>query len=87
MLALVEGKRPSRPTHPTFTDNLWVLMQRCWHQDLHLRPEVSEALEFFPTPSSGMDRVVGTRVSCRSNDKTSNSSMFFIFHLMFQTNL
>ena len=39
------GKRPSRPTHPTLTDYLWTLIQRCWDQDPHLRPEVSEALQ------------------------------------------
>jgi hypothetical protein len=44
MLAITQGKRPPRPTHPTFTENLWTLMQRCWDQDPHLRPEVSEVL-------------------------------------------
>ena len=45
MLAVVQGKRPQRPTHPTFTENLWILMQRCWNHVPHLRPEVSEALQ------------------------------------------
>ena len=40
-----------RPVHPTFTDNLWMLMQRCWDQDPHLRPEVSEILQVLLTPS------------------------------------
>ena len=51
MLAIIQGKRPQRPTHPTFTENLWMLMQRCWDHDPHLRPEVSEALQVFFTPS------------------------------------
>lgn len=42
MLAIMAGKRPPRPTHATFTDSLWSLMQRCWDQDPHMRPEVSE---------------------------------------------
>ena len=50
MLAITQGKRPSRPTHLTFTENLWALMQRCWDHDPHLRPDVSEVLQFL-TPS------------------------------------
>ena len=42
MLAIMGGKRPPKPTHPTFTPRLWMLMQRCWDQDPLLRPEVSE---------------------------------------------
>jgi hypothetical protein len=45
MSTIAQGKRPPRPTYPTFTENLWALMQRCWDQDPHLRPEVSEALQ------------------------------------------
>jgi len=44
-MAIVQGKRPPRPTHPTFTEDLWVLMQHCWVQDPHQRPEVTEVLE------------------------------------------
>jgi len=43
--ATMSGKRPSRPTHLTCTDELWTLIQRCWHSDPHLRPKVSEVLE------------------------------------------
>ncbi|KAF9645415.1 kinase-like protein [Thelephora ganbajun] len=49
-LSITQGKRPSRPTHPTFTENLWKLMQRCWDHDPHSRPEVSEALQILLTP-------------------------------------
>ena len=42
MLRIMGGKRPPRPTHPTFTHHLWTLMQRCWDQDPLSRPEVSE---------------------------------------------
>jgi hypothetical protein len=51
MLAITQGRRPPRPTHPSFTENLWILMQRCWDQDPHLRPEVSEVLQVLLTPS------------------------------------
>ncbi|KAF9645406.1 kinase-like protein [Thelephora ganbajun] len=49
-LSITQGKRPSRPTHPTFTENLWKLMQCCWDQDPHSRPEVSEALQILLAP-------------------------------------
>jgi len=50
MLAITQGKRPPRPTHPTFTENLWTLMQRCWDPDPHSRPEISEVLQTLLTP-------------------------------------
>ena len=49
MFAIAQGRRPQRPTHPTFPENLWTLMQRCWDHDPHLRPEVSEALRILLT--------------------------------------
>ena len=51
MLAIIQGERLPRPAHPTFTNNLWIFMQRCWDQDPHLRPKVSEALQIL-TPSA-----------------------------------
>ncbi|KAF9646904.1 kinase-like protein [Thelephora ganbajun] len=44
MFEIMIGLRPQRPTHPAFTDKLWILMQNCWNQDPHLRPAVSEVL-------------------------------------------
>ena len=51
MLAVMSGKRPSQPTHPALTDQLWTLMQRFWNQDPRLRPDVSEALQLLSTSS------------------------------------
>jgi len=45
IFAIMGGKRPFRPIHPSFTDELWALTQRCWDQDPHLRPEVSEVFK------------------------------------------
>ena len=45
MLAIMDGKRPPRPTHPTFTNDLWALMQHCWDQVPHSRPETSEIVK------------------------------------------
>ena len=40
--AALRGDRPSRPEHPSCTDGLWALIQRCWDQDPCLRPEIPE---------------------------------------------
>ncbi|KAF9642287.1 kinase-like protein [Thelephora ganbajun] len=45
MVYLIQGKRPPRPTHPTFTEDLWTLMQRCWDHNSSLRPKAPEVLE------------------------------------------
>jgi len=50
ILAIAKEGRPPRPTHPTFTDDLWALMQRCWNHDPYSRPEISEALRMLLTP-------------------------------------
>ena len=42
MLAVMEGRRPPRPSHPTFTDELWALTQRCWNDNPRLRPDALE---------------------------------------------
>ena len=42
---IVEGTRPLRPAHSTFTDNLWALAERCWSDKPHLRPGVAVVLE------------------------------------------
>ena len=44
MIAIVRGDRPPRPTHPTFTDTLWELMNKCWDRDRHGRPRMLEVL-------------------------------------------
>ena len=42
ILAVTQGDRPPRPTHPTFTESLWTLMHRCWDHQPHSRPEAPE---------------------------------------------
>ena len=51
IMAITQGRRPPRPTHPTFTEDLWTLIQRCWDHDPYLRPGVSEVLQVLLTPS------------------------------------
>ena len=50
--AVLRGDRPSRPEHPSCTDNLWALTQRCWDQDPHLRPEILEVSQTFSSVST-----------------------------------
>jgi hypothetical protein len=40
----MQGERPSRPTNPALTDDVWALMEMCWHQDPRLRPEMRRVL-------------------------------------------
>jgi len=54
MLAVMDGKRPPRPNHSTFTDELWTLSQHCWHQDPHSRPDVLQVLQVLLVSSSIM---------------------------------
>ena len=44
MLLIVGDTRPPRPTHPTFTADLWSLMQGCWSRDPHSRPTISKVI-------------------------------------------
>ncbi|KAF9644746.1 kinase-like protein [Thelephora ganbajun] len=46
-LSIIQGKRPSRPTHPTFTENLWELIletidqpRPCHHERISLIEEI-----------------------------------------------
>ena len=45
VVSIVHGDRPPRPTHPSLTDGLWELMQRCWDRDIRKRPQILEALQ------------------------------------------
>jgi hypothetical protein len=51
-LAVLKGDRPSRPENPSLTDDLWVLIQRCWDQDPPLRPEILEVSQTFSSVST-----------------------------------
>jgi len=70
MLRIVQGDRPPRPTHPTFTEGLWSLTQRCWGEDPQLRPEASEVLQVLLSPSSDVDRIVEADGDDRLNETT-----------------
>jgi len=46
-MAIMDNKRPPKPEHEQFTDQLWTLMQRCWDQDPLSRPGISEVLKIL----------------------------------------
>jgi len=72
----LSGVRTLRPTHSTFTENLWMLTQRCWNHDPHLRPEVSEVLQVLLTPPSDVDKVAEICSDDDSNDTASDPCTF-----------
>ena len=41
-IKIVNGERPRRPNHSSFTETLWALTQRCWSQEPHDRPNILE---------------------------------------------
>ena len=43
-VGIISGKRPPRPIHPSLTDDLWEITERCWDQDPQRRPEISEVV-------------------------------------------
>ena len=45
IVRMIQAERPPRPTHPSFTDDLWILMQSCWNHNPKLRPNASEVLK------------------------------------------
>jgi hypothetical protein len=44
MVSILQSKRPERPEHPTFTEELWSLTQRCWDDAQDSRPQATEVL-------------------------------------------
>jgi len=77
VLAIVHGERPPRPTHPTFTEDLWTLVQRCWDQDPHSRPDASQVMQTLLTLSVSFIpvtvRVDSTGSSHAANNKPGKS--------------
>ena len=42
---ILDGTRPPRPAHRSFTDWLWALMQHCWDSEASQRPQMSQVLQ------------------------------------------
>jgi len=76
VLSIVQGERPLRPTHPSFTADLWTLTQRCWIQVPRLRPEAPEVLRALLALSSDVDRVVKIGTDGEPNCTASDPSTF-----------
>jgi len=41
---ILSGSRPGRPAHPTLTDDLWNLTERCWEHNPQRRPDISDVI-------------------------------------------
>ena len=50
-MAIMQGERPERPTHPNFTEKLWLLMEGCWAGDHRMRPSILEVMKVLLAPS------------------------------------
>jgi len=51
-VGILAGNRPTRPTHPSLTDHLWKMIERCWSQKPQKRPEISEVVLCLRTTSA-----------------------------------
>ena len=51
MRCIMTGRRPGRPDHPGFTEQLWALTQRCWDGEARGRPEIQEVVKALGEPS------------------------------------
>ena len=45
ILRITRGYRPERPTHTDFTDDLWMLVQRCWEGTPQNRPQMNSVIK------------------------------------------
>ena len=52
MRHIMAGRRPGRPDHPGFTEQLWTLTQRCWDEEAQGRPEIQEVAKALGEPSA-----------------------------------
>lgn len=67
------GKRPERPSHPSFTDNLWDLTEHCWSQKPQHRPEISRVIPRLRATSLRRGHMGGKETQAAENATVSNS--------------
>jgi len=48
-VGVLSGKRPTRPTHQSLTNDIWEMIERCWDKDLQHRPDISEVVHCLQT--------------------------------------
>ena len=51
IMSIMNGKRPERPSHASFTDCLWELTEKCLEQTPSDRPKVGQVLEVLKKQS------------------------------------
>ena len=42
---IMSGARPNRPTHPSLTEPLWTLIQKCWKGAARDRPVIGDVIK------------------------------------------
>ena len=73
-MQILSGERPKRPEHPSITDDLWNLNQRCWAQEPLLRPEISEVVRHLQTSLAVQEGHADETDVSTTDDTTSTSS-------------
>ena len=63
--AIMDGLRPRRPIHPSFTDPLWKLTERCWNDVAEDRPEMVEIVDEIKRVSVVVVLSIGPSYSSR----------------------
>ena len=52
VLFVVSGGRPQRPSSLHMNDEIWVMLERCWHVDPMQRPSMATLARFFASHSN-----------------------------------
>ena len=53
----LNGERPERPTHSSFTDRLWALTQQCWRGNQQGRPRMDQVVQQLSVLSPKIDDI------------------------------
>jgi len=62
-IAIMKGRRPQRPEAAEglgFTDELWIMVERCWQENLDERPEAKEIVDCLESAANAWDKTVAT---------------------------
>jgi len=91
-VGILSGKRPERPTHPSLTDELWDLIQRCWDQEPQLRPGISEVVSYLQAAlatqgdcedgTSVPTTVCTVSMNSRKRESSHRASSFLTFYVV-----
>ena len=75
---VVQGMRPTRPGNALtigFSDSLWRFAQRCWDEDMGLRPNVAEVVTQLNAAAAAWNRVMPPSVETENVISAPEESM------------